>query len=164
MWSEIKQITSSTWKGGYEFGRFLAMDGNIAVIGAYNEEHGSNTRGSVYVFVRDRGEWKQQQKLFVKEDLNERDRFGVAVAIHGTTIVAGDFGDNEERGAVYVFTADDKLNWSQQTKLIASDGFIQDRFGGTVATNGSDILSGAPLKNVTAPSSGAVYYTTLTAP
>ena len=161
VWSEIRQLTSSTWKGGYEFGRFLAMDGDIAVIGAYNEEHGSNTRGSVYVFVRDRGEWKQQQKLFIKEDFNERDRFGAAVAIHGTTIVAGDFGDNEERGAVYVFTADGKLNWSQQTKFVASDGFVQDRFGGSVATNGLDVLTGAPLKNI---SSGAVYYTALTAP
>ena len=164
VWSEVKKLTSSTWKGGYEFGRYLAIDGNIAVIGAYHEEHGSNTRGSVYVFVRDRGEWAQRQKLFVKEDLGEWDRFGVSVAIHGSTIVAGDIGDNDQRGAAYVFTADDKLNWSQQTKLVAGDGLIEEVFGTAVATNGSEVLVSAARKAISGPSCGAVYYSTLGAP
>lgn len=164
VWSEVKKLTSSTWRGGYEFGRYLAIDGDIAAIGAYHEEHGSNTRGSVYVFVRDRGEWTQKQKLFIKEDLAEWDRFGVSVAIHGTTIVAGDIGDNEQRGAAYVFTADDKLNWSQQAKLVAGDGLIEEIFGSSVATNGSEVLVSAARKAINGPSAGAVYYSDLTAP
>jgi hypothetical protein len=157
VWTERNKLTSSTWRGGYEFGRYLAIDGNIAVIGAYHEEHGSNTRGSVYVFVRDKGEWAQQQKLFVKEDLAESDFFGVSVAIHGSTIIAGNSGADEQRGAAYIFTADDKLNWSQQTKLVAGDGLIEDHFGTAVATNGSEVLVSATGKNVTGPSCGAVY-------
>jgi len=164
MWTLTKKLTSSTWRGGYEFGRFLAMDGNVAVISAYHEEHGSNTRGSLYVFVRDSGEWRQQQKLFVKEDLAEWDFFGVGVAIHGTTIVAGNNGADEQRGAAYIFTADNKLNWSQQTKLRASDGLIDEHFGTGVATNGSDVLVGATSKAISGPSCGAVYYSSLNAP
>ena len=164
VWTERNKLTSSTWRGGYEFGRYLAIEGNIAVIGAYHEEHGANTRGSVYVFVRDKGEWAQQQKLFVKEDLAESDFFGVSVAIHGTTIIAGNSGADEQRGAAYIFTADDKLNWSQQTKLVAGDGLIEDHFGTAVASNGSEVLVGATGKNVTGPSSGAVYYSGITAP
>jgi FG-GAP repeat len=159
VWTERKKLTSSTWRGGYEFGRYLAIDGNIAAIGAYHEEHGSNTRGSVYVFVRDKGEWIQQQKLFVKEELAEMDFFGVSVTVHGSTIIAGNSGADEERGAAYIFTADDKLNWSQQTKLVPGDGLIDEHFGTAVATNGSEILVGAPGKAITGPSCGAVYYT-----
>jgi len=158
VWTERNKLTSSTWRGGYEFGRYLAIDGNIAVIGAYHEEHGSNTRGSVYVFVRDKGEWTQQQKLFVKEELAEPDFFGVSVAIHGSTIIAGNSGADEQRGAAYIFTADDKLNWSQQTKLVAGDGLIEEHFGTAVATNGSEVLVSATGKNITGPSCGAVYY------
>jgi hypothetical protein len=164
VWSERRKLTSSTWKGGYEFGRYLAIDGNIAVIGAYHEEHGSNTRGSVYVFVRDRGEWGQQQKLFVKEELAEWDSFGVSVAIHGSTIIAGNNGADGQRGAAYVFTAEDKLNWSQQTKLVAGDGLIEEIFATSVATNGSEVLVGAARKAITGPSCGAVYYSGITAP
>jgi len=164
VWSGTKKLTSSTWKGGYEFGRYLAIDGNIAVIGAYYEEHGSNTRGSVYVFVRDRGEWAQQQKLFVKEELAEWDFFGGSVAIHGSTILAGNSGADGQRGAAYVFTADDKLNWSQQTKLVAGDGLIEEHFATSVATNGSEVLVSAPGKAITGPSCGAVYYSGITAP
>ena len=164
VWTERKKLTSSTWRGGYEFGRYLAIDGNIAVIGAYHEEHGANTRGSVYVFVRDKGEWAQRQKLFIKEDLAEMDFFGVSVAIHGSTIIAGNSGADEQRGAAYIFTADDKLNWSQQTKLVAGDGLIEDHFGTAVAINGSEVLVSASGKNVTGPSSGAVYNSGITAP
>jgi hypothetical protein len=163
VWSQTKKLTSSTWKGGYEFGRYLAIDGNMAVIGAYHEEHGSNTRGSVYVFVRDRGEWAQQQKLFVKEELGEWDHFGVSVAIHGSTIIAGNNGADGQRGAAYVFTADDKLNWSQQTKLVAGDGLIEEIFATSVATNGAEVLVGAARKAITGPSCGAVYYSGITA-
>jgi FG-GAP repeat len=164
VWGETKKLASSTWKGGYEFGRSLAIDGNIAVIGAYYEEHGSNTRGSVYVFVRDHGEWAQQQKLFVKENLAEWDFFGVSVAIHGSTVIAGNGGADGQRGAAYVFTADDKLNWSQQTKLVAGDGLIEEHFATSVATNGSEVLVSAPGKDITGPSCGAVYYGGITAP
>jgi FG-GAP repeat protein len=163
VWTETKKLTSSTWRGGYEFGRYLAIDGNIAVIGAYHEEHGSNTRGSVYVFVRDKGEWVQEQKLFVKEELAEFDRFGISVAIHGSTIIVGNNGAGGQRGAAYIFTADNKLNWTQQTKLIAADGFIEEIFGTAVATNGSEVLVSANFKAITGPSCGAVYYTGIAA-
>ena len=164
VWGETKKLTSSTWRGGYEFGRYLAVDGNIAVVGAYHEEHGSNTRGSVYVFVRDRGEWAQRQKLFVKEDASEWDRFGVSVAIHGATVIAGNIGTDGQRGAAYVFTADDKLNWSQRARLVAGDGLVGELFAASVATNGSEVLVGAPGQAVTGPSCGAVYYGGITAP
>ena len=164
VWSQTKKLTASTWRAGYEFGRYLAIDGNIAVIGAYHEEHGPNTRGSVYVFVRDHGEWGQKQKLFVKEDLGEWDDFGVSVAIHGSTIIAGNNGADGQRGAAYVFTADDKLNWSQQTKLVAGDGLIEEIFGSSVATNGSEVLVSAPRKAINGPSCGAVYYTSIAVP
>jgi len=158
VWSQTRKLTSSTWKGGYEFGRYLAIDGNIAAVGAYHEEHGSNTRGSVYVFVRDNSGWAQEQKLFIKEDLEQADFFGVSVAVHGSTIIAGNSGANGQRGAAYLFTAEDKLNWSQPTKIVAGDGSIDEHFATAVATNGSEVLIGAAGKAVNGPSCGAVYY------
>lgn len=164
VWGETEKLTSSTWKGGYEFGRHLAIDGHIAVVGAYHEEHGSNTRGSVYVFVRGHGGWAQRQKLFVKETLAEWDGFGGSVAIHGSTIIAGNVGADGQRGAAYVFKPDGKLNWSQQTKLVAGDGLVEEHFAASVATDGSEVLVGAPGKAITGPSCGAVYYCDITAP
>jgi len=80
------------------------------------------------------------------------------------TIIAGNSGADGQRGAAYVFTADDKLKWSQQTKLVAGDGLIKEYFAPSVATNGSEVLVSAPRKAITGPSSGAVYYSGITAP
>lgn len=137
----------------------MSISGDTVVIGDPYDSHDASWSGSAYVFVKDGSGWVQQQKLFVKEDLAESDFFGVSVAVHGSTIIAGNSGADEQRGAVYIFTADDKLNWSQQTKLVAGDGLIEDHFGTAVASNGSEVLVGATGKNVTGPSSGAVYYT-----
>ena len=86
------------------------------------------------------------------------------ILLSGRTIIAGNSGADGQRGAAYVFASDDKLNWSQQTKLVAGDGLIEEHFATSVATNGSEVLVSAPGKAITGPSCGAVYYSGITAP
>jgi hypothetical protein len=146
------------------FGGAVGISGDSIVVTALGDGDDNFLPGSASVFTRDRGEWSQRQKLFVKEELAEWDFFGVSVAIHGSTIIAGNSGADGQRGAAYVFTADDKLNWSQHSKLVAGDGLNDEHFATSVATNGSDVLVGTPGKTITGPSCGAVYYSNITVP
>lgn len=160
VWIERQKLQVSNSKAGADYGRAVAFDGHTIAVGAPIEEHGSNTIGSVYVYARSGGQWSQQQKLFVK-DSEAQDGIGHSVAVDGARIIIGNLREDEQRGAAYIFTRDNKSNWSQQAKLVAADATPEAIFGARIVMDGSQVLIGAPGKTIDQPSSGAVYYTTL---
>ena len=66
-----------------QFGRQVAIDGDIAVIGAANDDEFS---GSAYVFVRSSGVWSQQAKLLPSDGGSFDERFGFSVAVSGKLV------------------------------------------------------------------------------
>ncbi|HKP69955.1 MAG TPA: FG-GAP-like repeat-containing protein, partial [Pyrinomonadaceae bacterium] len=130
------------------FGSSIAVDGDTAVVGASGVDVGPGAfdHGAVYVFVRRGTGWSFQQKL-TASDAATSDGFGSRVAIDGDTIVASSYLDDSgtaaNRGAVYVFTRTGSI-WTEQQKLLASDGAGADWFGYSVAISGDTILAGAP--------------------
>ena len=151
------KIQSSDIAGGDEFGTSIAIDGDTAVVTAKKE---SNQAGAAYVFTRSGSTWTQQQKL-VASDAESFDRFGSNVAISGDTIVVGageeDPGGQSNAGSVYVFTRSGST-WTQQQKLVASDGQPNDNFGrDAVDIDGDTIVVGAFGEDTTASGSGAAY-------
>ena len=74
------------------------------------------------------------------------DALAFSVAIDGDTAVLGAPGDDDSRGAVYVFTRSG-ASWAQTAKLTASDG-ADDQLGHSVAIEGDTIIAGAPLDDV----------------
>ena len=90
----------------------------------------------------------QQQKL-VASDAAGVDRFGFSVAISGETVVVGAPDDDDaagsRQGSAYVFVRSGGV-WSQQQKLLASDGAEEDRFGTSVAISGETVVVGADAR------------------
>jgi FG-GAP repeat protein len=83
-------------------------------------------------------------------DAAASDQFGYAVSISGSTAVIGaPFDDNSggsDAGAAYVFVGAGAV-WTEQAKLTASDGAINDQFGFAVAVSGDTAVVGAYLDN-----------------
>lgn len=128
------------------FGGAVALDGHQAVVGALGEDNaGGSSTGAVYVFGRAApGVWTQEAKL-APDDVQNLDRFGVSVAIHGDFILAGNRCENRETNlceAAYVFRRDGG-NWSQEAKLTAEVPAFHD-FGRSVALLGDLAVLGAP--------------------
>jgi hypothetical protein len=127
-------------------GYAVALDGDTMVVGAPWNNSGANyQRGSVYVFTRNGATWTLQQKLIADfSGLNAC--FGWSVALDGDTLAVGAPGDtingNVSRGSAYVFTRSG-ATWTQQQKLIASDGEAVDQFGEAVAIDGDTLVAGA---------------------
>ena len=131
-----------------EFGASVAIDGDIAVVGAYR-----GGDGVVYVFVRDaQGVWRQAGTLTASDGATD-DEFGISVAVDGDTIVVGAYGDDIDSngtdetdvGSAYVFTKP-VSGWADATetaKLIASDGEADDEFGISVAVSRNIVVVGA---------------------
>lgn len=150
-WSEQATLVPNDNPLSFGFGRSVAIDGNIAVVGASLVANGSNIlQGAAYVFTRNGTSWTQQQKLLANDGAAS-DQFGVSVAILGNTIIVGalfdDVGPNTDQGSAYVFTTNG-TTWTQQQKLTASDGAANDNFGVSVAISGDSAIVGAYFDDI----------------
>jgi hypothetical protein len=83
------------------------------------------------------------QAKLIASDGETGDLFGLRVAISGNTAVAGAPGDDDGKGAVFVFTRSG-TTWTPQQELLG-DGGAGDGFGGSVAIDGDTLVAGAPF-------------------
>ena len=162
VWSGPIELTAGS--DGAEndwFGYSVAVESNVAVIGAYQHDTNDNAdAGAAYVFIRDplTGVWSEPVKL-IADDGAENDWFGYSVAVDGETIVVGARWHNGKAGAGYVFTRNSMTRvWGndpepgeahrvETAKLTASDGGAFNYFGHSVAVDGETIVIGAPGYN-----------------
>jgi hypothetical protein len=144
------------------FGRAVAIDGDIIVVGAPNDTFGPHIeRGSAHVFKRSGAVWNPQQKLFILFDAEAKDHFGSAVALSNDTLVIGAQGDkidnNLEQGSAHVFTFTGS-EWLRSQTITASDGAARDIFGSAIAISGDTTMVGAPGDAINGNySQGSVY-------
>jgi hypothetical protein len=137
-WSQEAKLVASDGVAGDRFGWSVSISGDYAVIGACNDD---SSRGSAYVFKRSGTSWSQEAKL-VASDGAAGDYFGISVSISGDYAVIGAYYDDSVRGSAYVFKRSG-TSWSQEAKLVASDGAVGDWFGWSVSISGDYALIGA---------------------
>ena len=150
-WSLQTKLTAADGAASDEFGHDVALDGDMALVGAAGDDVGSNIdQGSAYVFVRSGSSWSQQA-LLTAADGAANDWFAQAVALDGDRAVVGAYGDdvgsNIDQGSASVFVRSGST-WSQQQKLTVADGAANDWFGYSVALSGNSALVGAPGDDV----------------
>ena len=137
-WSQEAKLTASDGAADDNFGWSVSVSDTVAVIGAYGDE---SNAGSAYVFRYSGGSWLQEAKLTASDGAAD-DYFGRSVSVNGDVVVVGANGNESGTGAAYVFRYADG-NWSQETKLTASDGAADDYFGRSVSLNGDVVVIGA---------------------
>jgi hypothetical protein len=157
-WAEQNELLPADGAPHSGFGDAVAIDGETAMIGARVDDDNGYDSGSAYVFTRTGDAWTEQAKLLAA-DGSHGDNFGVAVALDGDTAVIGasrDDDNGEGSGSVYVFTGAGGV-WTEQAKLLPSDGALWDEFGSAVALDGDSAVIGAPWDDDTGEDSGSAY-------
>lgn len=167
-WVEIAALRASDAENDALFGTSVAIDGTIAIVGAFLDEgtFGTpiNNAGAAYVFELD-GTW-DEVAILGASDAEMGDQFGTSVAVSGSYAIVGanresDFGSLVTlNGAAYVFERDGSGVWSQTAILRASDRQTGDEFGSAVAISGERAVIGAPTEDggtVSAPNAGVAY-------
>ena len=105
-WPEVAKLMADDGESGDRFGRAVAIDGTVAVVGAWADEDLGPRAGSAYVFVQQQDRtWLQVSKL-VAEDGASDDWFGRALGVSGSMAVIGaqhDDDQGEDSGSAYVF-------------------------------------------------------------
>ncbi|MPZ16418.1 MAG: hypothetical protein GEV06_00675 [Luteitalea sp.] len=161
-WSQQAKLLAEDGARGAFFGESvdLSLAGDIALIGAARANVGDNAQqGAAYIFTGSGTTWTQQAKL-VADDGTPGARFGLSSALSddgGTALLGAPLrGPNapDLPGAAYVFTGGG-ADWTQQAKLLASDGTAGNDFGVGVdlSFDGDTAVVGAS----TAHGTGAAY-------
>ena len=159
-WTQQAKLTASDAAGGDTFGS-VAIDGETIVVGARSKDSAAGADvGAAYVFVRSGTTWTEQAKLMASDGA-ANDQFGYFVSLSGETAVVGVHQDDNaqgiDAGAAYVFVRSGTA-WTEQAKLVASDGAANDRFGYAVSLSGETAVVGAYLDDsVPGADVGAAY-------
>lgn len=173
-WEQVAYLKASNPDAGDQFGRAVAMDGDLAAVGAPLEDGDATgvggdqnddsllAAGAVYLFEADAdGDWTQV--AYVKaSNPDAGDRFGASVALDGDLLavaapgedsaavgVDGDQTDDslDAPGAVYVFERAGDGDWSQIAYIKASNPGTLDNFGNALALHGNVLVVGARSEN-----------------
>jgi hypothetical protein len=142
VWTQSTAFMADDAHMNDRFGSSVAIHGNTILVGAPYEDDGAANSGAVYVFEGSGSTWDQKQKLKAS-DVAADDLFGSSVAISGSTAAIGAYAENDDEGAVYVFTRTSG-NWGESVRLTDTVPRAENRFGRSVALSGTTLMVGAP--------------------
>jgi predicted transcriptional regulator len=126
----------------------LSGDGDTAVVGAPDDSGGA---GAAWIWTRVNGYWLQGPKLVGADAVGAAHQgTGVALSGDGTIAVVGGFGDNSDKGAVWIWHRVGDA-WTQQgTKLVGSGAIDIGSHGAhqgaavAISADGLTVLVGGP--------------------
>ncbi len=133
------------------FGYDVAIDGGLALVGAWGADDEGYATGSVCVFDAATG---QRLARFTADDARADRGFGWSVALDGDLALVGAIGDG---GAAYLFDLSDPEAPVQLAKLLPTDDGNTFEFGFDVALSGDRALVGAPGDRTNGVDAGAAF-------
>ena len=103
-WQQVAKLTADDAVSGDYFGYSVALDGDVAVIGAEHDDDNGASSGSAYVYEQQAGgTWQQIAKL-TADDGGSYNYFGISAALDAGVAVIGAYGWNgDHTGSAYVF-------------------------------------------------------------
>ncbi|MFQ5590786.1 MAG: hypothetical protein ACE5HE_06475, partial [Phycisphaerae bacterium] len=104
-WVVEQKLTASDAAAGDRYGSAVALDGALAVVGAYGNEDMGSFSGSAYLYRWDAATWFEEAKL-APADLAASDAFGYAVGVSGSYVLVGAYQDDDtamDSGSAYIF-------------------------------------------------------------
>ena len=144
MQNAIKKLLATDGAVGDQIGWSISLSGDSLAVGAPSVDDQGSASGAAYIFTRNNGVWRQQAKLTALDDA-ANDHFGRSVSLLGDGLAVGAYGDDDNgnsSGSAYLFTRSNGV-WSQQAKVMATDGAADDYFGYSVSLFGDGLAVGA---------------------
>ncbi len=154
-WTFEATLTASDGALGDKFGWSVAVDGDVVLIGARDDEpdggfNGGFNAGAAYIFRYNSRlkDWIEEAKL-TDPNADEGDLLGFSVSISGDVALVGAPGNDDAgggTGAAFVFRRDPagSGDWLLQEQLTAFDALWQAWFGFSVSLADDIALIGAP--------------------
>lgn len=149
MWTEVVRLNPPDQSSRHEFGCSVAIDGDIAVVGARNLTSGGLSRaGAVYIYRRSTtGSWQFESE---QRGHSSYGKLGSTVGVSGETVVAGAPNASNWEGRAFIYLPDAGGTWTEHQELVKSDPDRGDYFGQAVSVSDGVIIVGShtPLEGV----------------
>jgi ligand-binding sensor domain-containing protein len=152
-WKQVQKIVASDRALEDQFGYSVAINGNYAFVGAWQQEDEATNltdAGCVYVFKKQNDStWTEIQKL-TASDRSRLDFFSNSMAVSGDNLIVGAYqadgigtGTTKSNfGSAYIFQKQSDGTWKEVQKIVANDKAANDKFGFSVAINGDQAVVG----------------------
>ena len=155
-WIQQAKLNASEINLNHHFGCSVSIYEDYVAIGSYLAPN--TTGGAVFVFHRNDTTWTEEATLEGSSNFYPI-YFGYSVSMDGDYLVVG--APNEDTngnnaGCTYIFKRNG-IDWTEQTKLLASDGTEGDKMGWSVFIEDDEIFVGAPIQEAGNKYCGAVY-------
>ncbi len=145
-WDSPKRITG-TEAGADLFGWSVSISKDFAIVGALQED---DDRGAAYIFAKNTN-WDSPKRITATGQRKEDSYFGECVSISNDLAIVGAPGEENDRGAAYLFTKN--TDWNS-AKRITGTGAGEIHFGNSVSISDDLAIVGASYEDNAA---GAAY-------
>lgn len=151
-WSEVAPLYPSSPTPGDQFGHSVALDNNVAVVGAPAPSP-SGVAGRVFIYDTSTQELTSG---------GSSDEYGSSVAVDESMnlIIVGAKRDTDggpKAGAVYLLERDQSGDWQPGGKVLASDTGINKEFGESVAVRRGTAVIGGGEEDAFTPGAAYIY-------
>jgi hypothetical protein len=141
-WPQQKIARSYTFE---QFGSAVDIDGDVMVVGAWQDRVNRVRSGTASVFRGAPGFPYLEEAKLLPVNPRTSDDFGWSASVSGDTIVVGApyeefYSHGEGRAFVYRY---DGVGWTLEQELRAPDRTLRDQFGYSVAVEGDVLAVGA---------------------
>lgn len=148
VWTEQKKLVDSTGIGSSQgFCVAMSTDGNTAAVGGSTD---NNYNGAVWIYIKGTHGWTRQVKLIGTGATSFAGQgASAALSADGNTLAEGANFDNNETGAVWIFTRTGTA-WTQQGgKLSPPESVAPSRQGNSVSlsADGNTLIEGGYRDN-----------------
>ena len=148
-WVQEAVLESPGGEAGTGFGGSLALSDDMLVVGATATD---SLTGAAFVYEYEAGDWAMTAELR-RAGGGPGSFFGAGALIAGDRILVAAGSPFDQAGTVTAFSRQDG-EWTETATLQAFDGVAGDRFGGSMASDGSTLWIGADGVN---SREGAIY-------
>ncbi|MBL7148615.1 MAG: hypothetical protein ISS80_00910 [Candidatus Cloacimonetes bacterium] len=144
-WNEMDIITASGSPICDQYGCSvgISVDGEYAIVGAYNDDENGYSSGAAYIYQRNGSEWNLQTKIMASDGTFD-DWFGYSTFVSGNYLFIGAINDDDngdDSGSVYIYE-NNGTNWEYHSKIISSNYSLTDHFGNSISVSGDYLAIG----------------------
>ena len=120
-WEEKQLYLPDDWMSGSENGQVMATYGDYLVIGMFGRDiYEGTTRtktdiGIVRILKKQNNVWSKIKDISSNPSEEQHRRFGFSLSMYGDYLVVGDYDDNSDIGAIYIYNKDEggTDNWEK---------------------------------------------------
>ncbi len=151
-WVETQKLISPNVEALGYFGFYVDIEGDYALVGAFNEDSGAPNAGRVYAYHRNiSDQWILDDNLSIANPGNN-DYFGTNLALAGEYALIGAHGHDldeananpvNEAGAAFLYKRQSDNSYSLIRKLVASVRTPNDQFGKYLDIDNQGLVIGA---------------------